>query len=91
MNKSQLINAISSKTNLKKKDVKKAIDAFMQITKEELKNEKKITLLGFGTFSTVNKKERKGLNPKTNTSITIPAKRSPKFRAGKDLIKVVNY
>jgi DNA-binding protein HU-beta len=42
----------------------------------------KVTLVGFGTFSSVNRKARTGRNPQTGSEIKIPAKRVPKFAPG---------
>ncbi|EEG08832.1 histone family protein DNA-binding protein [Pseudogulbenkiania ferrooxidans 2002] len=50
-----------------------------------LKQGDTVTLVGFGTFYVGERAERTGRNPKTGDSITIPAARSPKFRAGKAL------
>jgi DNA-binding protein HU-beta len=44
-----------------------------------------VTLVGFGTFSVVKRKSRKGRNPRTGAVITIPAAKLPKFTAGKAL------
>ncbi len=51
----------------------------------ELDAGKKVTLPGFGTFKTVHRKERIGVNPKTREKMTIPAKSYAVFKAGKTL------
>ena len=89
MNKSQLIDAVSVKSGLTKVDSKKAVEALLEITKDELKKGEKVTIIGFGTFSVIEKRARKGLNPRTNEPIEIPAKKSPKFKAGNDFIDAV--
>jgi DNA-binding protein HU-beta len=45
----------------------------------------KVSLPGFGTFKTVHREERTGINPKTKATITIPAKNYAVFKAGKTL------
>ncbi len=45
----------------------------------------RVTLVGFGTFQVVSKRARRGVNPQTRDSINIPAKKVPKFVAGKNL------
>jgi len=50
-----------------------------------LKKGQKVTLVGFGTFSVVKRKARKGRNPRTGAVITIPAAKTPKFTSGKAL------
>ncbi|MCQ2264210.1 MAG: HU family DNA-binding protein [Bacteroidales bacterium] len=85
MNKSELIDAIAAKAGLKKADAKNALEAFMATTNETLKAGGKISLVGFGTFSVSERGERKGRNPKTGATMTIPAKKVVKFKAGADM------
>ena len=85
MNKAELIAAMAEKAGLTKVDAHKALEAFMEATKKELKGGKKLTLIGFGTFSVVKRKARTGLNPRTKKAIKIPAKKVVKFKAGKGL------
>ncbi len=87
MNKTQLIDKIAEKSGLTKADSKKALDAIIEATAEVLKdkNDGKLALVGFGTFSVSERGERKGRNPRTKEEITIPAKRVVKFKAGSEL------
>lgn len=48
-----------------------------------------MALIGFGTFSVVEKGERIGINPATKAKITIPAKKVVKFKAGAELAEKV--
>ena len=57
---------------------------------ETLKKGDKVSLVGFGTWSTSARAERKGRNPKTGEEITIPGKTVAKFKAGNELNKSVN-
>lgn len=90
MNKNELITVMSKKANMSKVDTEKALKAFIDTVTEELKNGGKVQLVGFGTFEVVERAERQGRNPKTGESITIPASKSPKFKAGKALKDIVN-
>ena len=85
MNKAELIAAMAENAGLTKVDAAKALDAFMTVTKKEMKKGGKITLIGFGTYSVAERKARKGLNPRTKKTIKIPAKKVVKFKAGKGL------
>lgn len=87
MNKTQLIDKIAEKSGLTKADSKRALDAVIEATAEVLKdkNDGKLALVGFGTFSVSERGERKGRNPRTKEEITIPAKRVVKFKAGSEL------
>lgn len=90
MNKADLINSISEKTGLTKTRSNEVIDAFLDSVTESLSSGEKVTLVGFGTFTTYQRDARKGRNPKTGESIDIPAKKVARFKAGSDLTKSVN-
>ena len=89
MNKSELVAAMSEKSELSKKDVEKALKAFTDVVAEELKKGEKIQLVGFGTFEVSERAARTGLNPRTKETIEIAASKAPKFKAGKALKDLV--
>jgi DNA-binding protein HU-beta len=89
MNKSQLIEMIAQKANLSKKSAAKAIDLFVDTVKDNLIKGKKVTITGFGTFSVSSRASRNGVNPQTGRAIRIPASKVPRFKAGKDLRKLI--
>ena len=90
MNKTELVAAMSAKSELTKKDSEKALKAFMEVVAEQLKKGEKIQLVGFGTFEVVKRAARTGKNPQTGKAIKIPATKAPKFKAGKALKETVN-
>ena len=90
MNKQQLVEAMASKSELTKVDTEKALKAFIDTVTDELKNGRKVQLVGFGTFEVAERAERQGRNPKTGEAITIPASKSPKFKAGRSLKDTIN-
>jgi DNA-binding protein HU-beta len=90
MNKSELVDAMASHSGLTKADSKKALEAFMATTEGALKNDDKISLVGFGSFSISKRAARVGRNPQTGKEIQIAAKNVIKFKAGADLSKKVN-
>ena len=90
MNKMELVKAVADQTGLSKEDAKLAVDAVTDIISEELANGGKVQLVGFGTFDVTERDAREGRNPRTGESMTIPASRMPKFRAGKALKDKVN-
>lgn len=89
MNKSELINAMAENAGLSKTDAKKALDAFITSVETALVNGDKVSLIGFGTFSTTEKGERTGINPATKQQITIAARRVVKFKPGVDLAEKI--
>ncbi len=85
MNKKELIEVVSTKTGLTKKDTGIVLDSFIETIGEALNKGDVVRLVGFGTFMVANRKQRRGVNPRTKQSIMIPGGRVPKFVAGKDL------
>ena len=85
MNKTELIAKIAEGSGLSKVDAKKALEATLEAITTALKADDKVALIGFGTFSTSERPERQGINPATKETITIPAKKVVKCKAGADL------
>ncbi len=85
MNKAELISAMAAEAGLSKVESKKALDAFIVSVTKALKAGDKVSLVGFGTFSVVERAECTGINPATKKTIQIPAKKVAKFKAGSEL------
>jgi len=85
MTKSDLIAGIANKSNLTKADAEKALNSFVEITKDTLKQEGRLSLAGLGSFIVSERKERQGRNPQTGEMMTIKASKTVRFRAGKAL------
>ena len=88
MNKSELIAAMALKAGLTKVQAKNALEALLDTSKDALKKGEKIALIGFGTFSVLDRKARTGHNPRTGKSIKIPAKKIVKFKPGAAFAKM---
>ena len=91
MNKSELIEALSNKENVKTE--KKAIDVINLIFKgfvDELKNGGRIEIRGFGSFVVRSYGAYTGRNPKTGQNIKVLPKKLPFFKVGKDLREMVD-
>lgn len=85
MNKSELVAAVAAQAGLTKAQAQKAVEATVDAIAGALKNGDKVQLIGFGTFSVVEKAAREGVNPATGAKIQIPAKKVAKFKAGAGL------
>ncbi len=90
MNKTQLIEEVAKNAELKKADAKKAVEAFVEVVTESLKNGEKVQMVGFGTFEVAERAAREGRNPRTGTTMKIKASKAPKFKAGKALKDALN-
>ncbi|MBB6733371.1 HU family DNA-binding protein [Cohnella zeiphila] len=89
MNKTDLINSISEKSGLTKKDVESVLNGFLGEVSEALAKGDKVQLIGFGTFETRERSGRVGRNPQTGKSIEIAASKVPAFKAGNKLKEAV--
>jgi len=89
MNKTELIDALALETGFSKVNAKIAVDGFVASLYKAIKNGDKISLLGFGTFSVTERTARVGRNPKTGKQINIAAKKTVKFKAGKEFSSAV--
>ena len=86
MTKADLIELMAKDAGITKAAAGKALASFTDgITKALKKKDGKVTLVGFGTFSKVRRKGRKGRNPQTGETIKIKASNVVKFKAGKAL------
>ena len=91
MNKTELVAAIADQAVLSKKDAEKALNAFTDTVKKELKKKDgKVQLVGFGTFDVTKRAAREGRNPQTGAKMKIKASKAPRFKAGKALKDAVN-
>jgi DNA-binding protein HU-beta len=90
MNKAELAEAVAKETGLTKVKSGEVIASIVNNITGALKNGEKVSLVGFGTWSTTKRAERKGRNPKTGEEITIAGKNVTKFKAGNELSKKVN-
>ena len=87
MNKVELINAVAEKAGMTKVDARKAVDAIVNVTKEELKKDGKLALVGFGTLGVTKRPARQGRNPRTGKTIKIAAKKVVKFKPAANILK----
>lgn len=90
MNKTQLVESIATKAGITQADAAKALAAFTETIKDCMKNNDKVQITGFGTFEPSVKEAHAGRNPKTGETIQIAAKKSAKFKMGKELSTAIN-
>ena len=90
MNRNELVDTVSGKTDMKKSEASKAVDAVFDAIAEALKGGDEIRLVGFGTFSVASRAASEGRNPRTGEKIQIAASKQAKFKPGKGLRDSLN-
>lgn len=83
MNKGELVDAVAEKATVTKKQADAVLSAALEAIMEAVSDGDKVTLVGFGSFESRERKAREGRNPKTGAKMEIPATRVPVFSAGK--------
>ena len=84
MNKSELVKAIAKKADVTNANAQSVLEAFVDAVKAGLKKGDKVQLIGFGSFATVKREARKGVNPQTKKPIKIAAKKLPSSSPAKN-------
>lgn len=90
VNKQELVNEVAKVADLPKLKAQAAVEAVFDSIKVSLKEGQEVRLVGFGTFTTVDRAATTGRNPRTGDKIDIPASKIAKFKAGKELKDAVN-
>ena len=80
LTKADIIEAIYEKTDKNRAEVKKIVEKLLDIMKQAVKKDRVLLLSGFGKFEAYDKNARKGRNPKTDATITLPPRKVVVFR-----------
>mmetsp|Transcript_32206 Transcript_32206/g.53220 ORF Transcript_32206/g.53220 Transcript_32206/m.53220 type:complete len:155 (+) Transcript_32206:37-501(+) len=83
VSKSDLVEAIASRAGVSKKMAGTVLSAALDVIVESVADGDKVSLIGFGTFHSKERKARNGRNPKTSEPMHIPASMVPTFSFGK--------
>jgi integration host factor subunit beta len=91
MTKAQLIENLSVQVpTLTKRQAEVVVNTIFNGIRAALAKGDKIEIRGFGSFRLRNRRMKEGRNPKTGSTVAVPAKRVPFFKAGKELKEIVN-
>jgi DNA-binding protein HU-beta len=85
VNKRDLIRKISRDARLTHVQASKALDAFLDGVQSSLIQGDRVTLVGFGTFATSQRKARTVRDPRRGGTMEIAARRVARFAPGLDL------
>jgi DNA-binding protein HU-beta len=89
LNKSELIEQIADRADIKRTEAERAVNAITDVVKETLQRGGDVSITGFGKFSVAERGARQGVNPQTGERIQIAASKAPKFSAGADFKKAI--
>ncbi len=90
MTKSELIDAVATKTNITKSRAELVINCIFDAMTDALKRGEGIEIRGLGSFTVRQYKPYNGRNPRTGAPVQVASKRLPFFKVGKELKEMVN-
>ena len=90
MNKEELVQEISKKANVTQKEAAEVLSSLVDTIQKTVAKGKKVTLVGFGTFTAKKREARTGRNPQTGEAVKIAARVVPGFKAGNKLKDALN-
>ena len=90
MNKGELVAAVADQVGMSRGQAGEAIDAAITAITGALKKGNEVKIVGFGTFVVTDRAAGEARNPRTGEKVTVPASKTPKFRAGAGLKEAVN-
>ncbi len=90
MTKAELIEAVASRTKMALAPAGAAVDAFFKTITDALHEGKRIEIRGFGSFQMKDYDGYMGRNPRTGEPVSVPPKRLPVFKVGRNLSRAVN-
>lgn len=90
MNKSELIKVLADECSLPMEEATTVVNIFFDSMKDALVDNNRVEIRGLGSFKLKNYEGYVGRNPKTGKSVSVPPKKLPFFRAGKELKEFIN-
>ena len=90
MTKSELIDAVSQSTKITKSRAEQVVNCVFRSMTEVMRRDEGVEIRGFGSFSVRHYDSYSGRNPRTGTPVSVPEKRLPFFKVGKELKELVN-
>ncbi len=86
MIRSELLQALARENpELRAEEIERVVDIFFDEISDRLAKGGRVELRGFGAFSTREREARTGRNPRTGESVSVPGKKVPYFKPGKEM------
>ena len=86
MLRSELVTTLAEKfPDLKMDDAEACVDTILDAITDQVSQDGRVEIRGFGMFQVNHRPARTARNPKTGEKVEVPAKAAPHFKAGKEL------
>lgn len=89
MTKREVVEKLARKNNISKRRAEVFLNSFSELVMETVAKNQKVSVTGFGVFDLGKRAARRGVDPRTQAEIKIPAMKMPRFRAGKRFKEIV--
>ena len=80
LTKADIVEAVYEQTDRNRAEVKNIVESLLALMKQAIKKDHSLLISGFGKFEAYDKSARKGRNPQTDESITLPPRKVVVFR-----------
>ena len=90
LTKADIVEAIYEKTDRNRADVKNTVEILLSLMKQAIKKDDALLVSGFGKFEAYDKEARKGRNPQTDETITLPPRKVVVFRLSRKFCAELN-
>ena len=90
LTKAEIVDSIYEKTDRNRAEVKNVVESLLDIMKQAIKKDHALLISGFGKFEAYDKKARKGRNPQTDATITLPPRKVVVFRLSRKFRSELN-
>lgn len=90
LTKADIVDAIYEQTDRNRAEVKNIVESLLDIMKGSIKKDHALLISGFGKFEAYDKKARKGRNPQTDETITLPPRKVVVFRLSRKFRSELN-
>jgi len=83
--KKEIVDELRDQMEMTRKDAETVLESALEIIKEELEQGRSVMILGFGEWSVLTKRARKGRSPKTGEALTIKGRKVVTFKSSQTL------
>jgi integration host factor subunit alpha len=90
LTKAEIVDFIYDQTDMNRAEIKDHVESLLDIMKGAIKRDHALLISGFGKFEAYHKNARKGRNPQTNDTITLPPRKVVVFRLSRKFRSELN-